>query len=133
MKYGNSSVWKKVLGSPFSLVLLLVLVYVLGRAVLNIYHKADTSESRLAQAQMELSKLGERKNVLTNKVSQLSTEQGIEAEVRTKFHAVKEGESVAVIIDGLQSVSANSATLSSATVSTNSLSWWQRLLHLFGL
>lgn len=102
------------------------------RAVLNINHKSETSKDRLAQAQMELANLEARQQEVSSKVAQLSTEQGIEAEVRTKFHAVKEGESVAVIIDGSQGANVVRAVSPNDAIETKP-SWWRRVLGWVGL
>ena len=131
MKYGKRSVWKKIIASPLSLIVLLIVIFVLGRAVLNIYKKANNSETKLTQAQLELVKLKAYQDEVSRKVNQLSTEQGIEAEIRTKFHAIKEGESVAVIIDRSQTAGAGNA--SSTEQIREPLSWWGRLLSFFGL
>lgn len=131
MQYGKRSAWRKIINSPFSLVILLILLFILGRAVLNIYNKARTSEIKLNQAQLELAKLKDRQSELSRKVSLLSTEQGIEAEARTKYHAVKAGESVAVIID--ESQKANILSTSTSISATSTLSLWRKFLHFFGL
>ena len=130
MKYSNRSIWKRIIWSPFFVVVMFVVVFILIRAVLNMSGKAQLSETRLGQAQNELNKLNERKQELSSKVSILSTEQGMEAEARTRFHAVKEGESVAVIIDG--SPTSNPGAVASSSEATNKIPWWGRLLRFLG-
>ncbi len=132
MKYGNRSIWKKLIASPLSLLVLLVLAFILGRAVLNISYKANISSAKLTQAEIELAKLTARQQDVASKVGRLSTDQGLETEIRTKYHAVKQGEQVAVIVDDSQT--ANVGNISTSTSSaTSSLSWWRRVLHVFGL
>lgn len=132
MKYGKNSVWKKIIASPFSILVLLVPVFVLGRAVLSMHQKANNSGDKLAQAELELAKLTERQRDISNKVENISTEQGIETEIRTKYHAVKQGESVSVIVDDSQT--ANASNVSSTSYSTSQdISWWRRILRIFGL
>ncbi len=132
MKYGNRSIWKKLVASPLSLLVLLVLAFILGRAVLNISYKANISSAKLTQAEIELAKLTARQGDVASKVGRLSTNQGLETEIRTKYHAVKQGEQVAVIVDDSQT--ANVGNISTSTFSaTSSLSWWRRVLRVFGL
>ena len=131
MKYGNrSSFWKKVVASPLTLIVSAVLLAVLAKANWNIYTKASLSNTKLNQAQIELARQQARETELSGKVSDLSTDQGIEAEIRTKYHAVKEGESVAVIIDENKTASVVDASM---TVATTSVSWWGRMLRGLGL
>jgi len=62
-------------------------------------------------------------------VSRLSTDEGIEAEIRSKYPAVKQGESVAVIIgdSNLDSSSNDTATSSIQIVHT---AWWEKVLQM---
>lgn len=128
MKYGNSSIAKRIIASPISLIVGIVLLVVLVKAGFNIYGKAELSSERLAQAQAELAKLQARQTELSARVGLLSTEQGLDTEIRTKYHAVKEGESVAVIVDETKTAAATNA---SQTLATSSLSWWRKVLHTF--
>jgi len=101
MKYGNRSIsiWKTIISSPISLIVLVIFFAVLAKATWNIRQKSLISSSRLNQARVELIKLEMRGGDLESKIGRMSTEQGIEAELRTKYRATKEGEMVAVIVD----------------------------------
>ena len=127
MKYGNRSLWQKIIASPLSVIVFAVLLAILARATWNIYNKANLSSAKLTQAQRELLQLQKRDSELLAKVGQLSTDQGIEAEIRTKYHAVKEGESVAVILDDGQTAGAANASSTAVT-----MGWWGRFWHFFG-
>lgn len=126
MKYGNRSVWNKIVASPITLVIVLLLLIVLIRATWNIHEKAGISATRLDEVNAELNRLKERQSDLSMKVQYLSTDQGLEAEMRTKYLAVKNGEWVAVIIDK------NATTAPSVTQTKTSTSLWQRFLATFG-
>jgi cell division protein FtsB len=128
MAYGNRSLTKRLVSSPISLVLAAVLFVVLAKGVWTIHLKAAASSARLEEAHAELVKLQARQTDLSKKVEYLSTNEGIEAEIRTKYRAVHEGESVAVIIDPADQT-ANSANASS----TSSNGFWHKLFHIFGL
>jgi cell division protein FtsB len=93
---------------------------------LNIHEKAVTSQNRLTEAQAELASLGQQKESLSNSISYLSTSAGIETELREKYHAIKPGESVAVIVGD------SSGDASSTSSSTPSESLWGRLVDFIG-
>jgi uncharacterized protein YlxW (UPF0749 family) len=131
MKYGKSGVWRKIISSPFTLVVVLIFFIFMLKVVWNIREKLAESNSRLRSTNVELTKLQAHQNNLSNKISYLSTEQGIEAELRTKYRAIREGESVAVIVD----VDQASSSLSHASTSeqiVSDLSWWKRMLQVVG-
>lgn len=107
-----------------------MVVFVLARASLNIYSKVETSETKLLQAQANLEKLSERQQDISRKVEYLSTDQGIEAEIRTKYHAVKDGEQVAVIVDDSQKAPAVQSA--SGTTATSSSGFFGRILRALG-
>ena len=85
---------------------------------------------RLNEAQSELAKLRDRQGDLSAKVGFLSTDQGVESDLRTKYLAVKTGESVAVIVGSPTSSLAQAS--SSQSVETNE-GWFTRMLHWIGL
>ena len=127
MKYGNRPLWYKIVRSPIMLCIGIVLFVVLAKAAWNIHEKAAVSGARLDQAQHELLKLEERKQDLSGKVAFLSTDQGVESELRTKYLAVKGDESVAVITD------AESSTTATSTPIVVQEGWFTRFLHAIGL
>jgi competence protein ComGC len=117
MKYGNRPRWKQIVGSPVSLIVLLVILVALIRATWSVHEKSAASIAKLAQAQAELIKLQARDADLSRKVAYLSTNEGVQS-----------GESVAVILDDSQTAAAvNTAS------TTPSVGWWGRVLQFFGL
>ena len=128
MKYGNKSLWKRLFYSPIGILIGFIVLIFLIRGGLSIHQKALIAQIRLDQAQSELNNLQQQQQSLSNSISQLSTPAGIEAALREKYHAVKQGESVAVIVD--DSVSTSSPSIAS---STQESSWWGGWLRIFGL
>lgn len=127
MKYGNRSAtrFRRIANSPFTVILLFILSFVLIKAAWNIHEKSKLTEERLRRTQTEIAKLEERHAILNKKVALLSTDEGVEAEMRTKYRAVKDGELVAVIID-----EENTAL---ALTPVSDVGIWQKLLHWIGL
>lgn len=126
MRYGNRSPWKRFIYSPVGIIIGCIGLFILVRAALNIHEKAVTSQNRLTEAQAELASLGQQKESLSNSISYLSTSAGIETELREKYHAIKPGESVAVIVGD------SSGDASSTSSSTPSESLWGRLVDFIG-
>jgi cell division protein FtsB len=137
MKYGNRPLWKSLFYSPIGILIGIIVLILLIRGGLSIHQKAIIAGIRLDQTKAELADLQKQQQSLTNSISQLSTPDGIEAALREKYHAVKQGESVAVIVDN--STQVNSAQNNNYSMTDNSnietttkLSWWSSFLHLFG-
>ncbi len=114
--------------SPLAMAIICVILFVLIKATWSIHQKAVVSDAKLARARVELVKLQARQKDLDSQVSELSTDQGIETELRTKYRAVRDGESVAVITGD---VGQTAATAGAST--TVSVGWWRGLWSWFGL
>lgn len=128
MKYGNRSPWKRFIYSPAGIIIGCIGLFILVRAAWNIHEKAVVADERLSQAQAELAGLEQQKESLSSSISYLSTPEGMEAELRDKYHAVKAGESVAVIVDDASSASSTSSVASSSPAD----SWWGKLVDFIG-
>ena len=122
------SLVKRVLSSPFSLFVVIIVFGVILKATWGIGNKATLSGTKLSQARTELANLQARQADLTIQVGRLSTEQGVEAEIRTKFKGVREGESLAVIVNS--DVNASSVQ---ATTTPEKVGWFESLLQKIGL
>ncbi len=134
MKNSNRSMWKRIISSPVTMIILLIISIVIFRATWSIYDKVKLSDERLTQVQTKLDKLENRKDELSQQINTLSTKQGIEAELRTRFRAVKAGESVAVILDDPKdSRDATSTQVALVLKASSKLHWWQKLLNMIGL
>lgn len=90
--------FKKWLFSPFVLLFLFILVIFSMRGVYRVYQKELLSRGNLERTQAELKKVHDREVSLNDSVQYLKTSEGIDAEIRTKFRAVREGEEIAVIV-----------------------------------
>ena len=128
MKYGNRTTWQRIVRSPVTMILAIALFIILAKATWNIHDKASASDARLTQAQTELVQLEQRQTDLAGRVGYLSTDQGVESELRTKYLAVRQGESVDVIIE-----SASNTPPATTTEPVVSEGWFSRFLHAIGL
>lgn len=128
MKYGKHSVFKRIMSSKITFVVVLFAFIFLSKSVYDISEKRALSQEKVVHALTARTKLENRLVELTGKVAYLSTKEGMAAEMRSKFRLAQEGESVAVIIGGEN----QSASISNATTSTK-LSVWRRVLRVFGM
>lgn len=117
----------RITRSPLALVGTIFLFVFLLRAAWSVHEKSLVSGARLSQARAELDKLQVRNLDLQAKVGYLSTDQGLEKELRTRYRAIKEGESVAVIVGEPESTTTTSAS------STEPVGWWRKFVSWFGL
>ena len=99
MKYRKQGLFSKVMSSRVVLLILIVLFAFLTKVSFTMKERLELSKSKLNVANSELDKLINHQTDLANKIKYLSTDEGIEAELRTKYRAIRNGESVAVIID----------------------------------
>ena len=113
--------------NPLMMLIALALLVFLARAAWNVHRSASTVSAKLSQAQAEADKLTAEQQSLSSQIGDLSTPEGLEAELRMKYRAVKTGESVAVIVTDDQ------ASSSDDTASSTQAGLWDRMLGFFGL
>ena len=85
--------------SPVVLVLLAILLFFLARGVWNIYVKDRASISELNSSKERLAKLQSRQETLVVSTEKLSTESGVEYEIRDRLQMARAGERQIVIVD----------------------------------
>ena len=90
---------RRVFSSPLVLLLLAGVLFFLVRGVWSIYLKERVSVSELKLAQERLLKLEGRQKALAAATEKLSTESGIEYEIRDRLQMAKAGEKQIVIVD----------------------------------
>lgn len=99
------------------IIFLLIMVFVLVRAVWNVYQKNISSEGSLNHSKGELKDLELQKSDLEYQVAWLSLPRGKEEEIRKNFSVAKEGEKVFIVVDDKQSAT--------TTISDNNdKGWW---------
>lgn len=90
---------KQMLGSKLLLICLLVVIVFLFKGVWGVYIKARQSGERLEQIRKEHEELTERNIFLEHEVVRLSTDAGVEEEIREQYGLGREGERVFVIVE----------------------------------
>lgn len=90
---------RQVVTSRVMHVLLLLVVIGLGTAVYGRYEIAQDMAERRERAEANLTELEARKAALEERVEYITSERGIEAEMRRQFDVAREGEQVVIILD----------------------------------
>lgn len=88
---------RRFFGSKVAFVLLLVLFLVFAQAAIGMYSKAREAREKRDLAKSELVRLEARETALQAEISRLSSERGVEGELRDRFFVAKEGEKVVVV------------------------------------
>ncbi|PIP87063.1 hypothetical protein COW81_02125 [Candidatus Campbellbacteria bacterium CG22_combo_CG10-13_8_21_14_all_36_13] len=91
--------YEKFLYSKTSLVVLIIMIFFSGKAVLNLYEKEQSTSETLEVVTNEFNKIQDRKEFLESKLKSLATPKGIEMEIRDMFNVAKEGERVMVVVE----------------------------------
>ena len=90
---------KKRLYSKTVLVVLFLLLILVARGAVSVFYKERESHIEMDRAQVQKNELTQRYTFIKDRADQLQNEAGIEAEIRSKFDVIKEGEGVIVIVD----------------------------------
>ena len=101
---------RKLLYSHATILLIVLVLIWLAHAVLGISQKRSIALQGREAAESELNVLRNRKQVLEDDIARLSSPDGKEVEIRSKFQVAKPGEEVIIIIDeGVYSEATSSA------------------------
>lgn len=85
--------------SKLVLLFMFVLVVFLARGSMSTYFKERDSRLEVDRVAREKSDLEKRYLVMSEQSEALKSDIGVEAEIRSKFDVVKEGEGVIVIVE----------------------------------
>lgn len=89
--------FRRMLYSKIVAVALLALFVLVAQATWGMYEKSVEAGERRDRAEMTLRGYEERTQELDANIERLSTERGIEEEIRDRFMVAKEGEGVIVV------------------------------------
>jgi len=106
---------------PVTLVLLGILVVFFAHSTWAVWQKKRDSAELKNISAASLSDLEARDTELRANIANLQTDNGVEAEIRSKFNVAKPGENMVVVVDN------SSTTLQTAT----STGFWQTLRRIF--
>jgi cell division protein FtsB len=90
---------KKMWHSPLMLFVLLSVLLVFMYNMVGLVEKTNETSKKKKIVLSQVESLSERQKVLEENIKKLQTENGTEVELRDKYHLVKEGEQMVVIVD----------------------------------
>ncbi len=99
IKLIKKSIWKTIITSKISLLILFVVLLLSISSLWNLYEKYNSTKSHAETIVKDLNKLNIRKNKLIHDIAFLKTERGLEEEIRNKFDVKKAGEEVIFLFD----------------------------------
>ncbi|MEI8338047.1 MAG: septum formation initiator family protein [bacterium] len=115
---------KEKLYSFWSVATLFIVLVFLANGVWNIYQKENESSTLDSDSKTKLNSLSSQADQLTANINKLSTDAGIDEELRLKYGVVKPGEEMIVVVPD------NSATTSTSTKSIYS-KWLDKVKSFF--
>lgn len=99
LKFYQTSGWRKAIQSWWLALVLAGVCLFLVSVVYNRYTIERDMAARRLEAEAELRELEARRTEMQEKVEYLSSERGIEAEMRRNFDVAQPGEQVVIILD----------------------------------
>lgn len=121
----NQGPWKRIFYSRLTLVLLAVVLVFMISGTWGVYQKASLAREQKERLEQELVELEKRRADLEAKLNALTTERGIEEEIRERYSVAKKGESVVVIVDSPEGDAENTHEQSRISA------WWKKLTGIF--
>lgn len=95
----KKSLWRSVVESKIATLFLVVLCVLVAFAVYGRFLVEREMATRLEESAAELRALESKRDALDRKVDRLSSDQGMEAEIRKNFDVAREGETVIILVD----------------------------------
>ena len=125
-QFKKKRTFKRRLYSKLVLIVLLTIFIFIVRGTWDIYKKSQESKRKLNLAETEFIELEEKKSSIEHRIDRLSTETGIEEEIRSKFDVVRDGEEVIVIVDAKEATATEPETTKGIKgFFTTFFSWFQ--------
>lgn len=90
---------KRFLYSRVTLIVLLLLVMLIGKAAWNAYQVERQTAATLEQMRREHTELAEREAFLEHELDRLATEAGVVEEIRTRYGFARPDEGVVFIVE----------------------------------
>ena len=89
---------RKILYAKPTIIIMAILVVLLGHATWGMHQKSVDAVAKRDKALEELRALESRQVELENNIAHLSSDRGVEEEIRDRFMVAKEGEKVMIVI-----------------------------------
>jgi ATP/ADP translocase len=120
------SIYERLSTSNVFLVFLVLLAVFLIRVAIRSKDRVITNDKKMKEISKEINEKKAYSDEISRKVDFLSTDEGAQSILRSKYLGVREGESVAVIVKNENSPELNVST----TTTVVQKSFWQKLSNL---
>ena|SRR3989344_1837462 len=98
-KFQEKRRFKRILYSKGTIIVLAVILFFLGRAVISAHYKYSLTKKSEGAAVARYEELKIRKETLEGNLNKLETARGIEEELRERFNVARPGEEVIIITE----------------------------------
>ena len=115
---------RKIVYSKVTLVVFALILFLVARGAWGMYDKSVEASAKRDAAAKQLVDLVAREKELNSDIDHLSTDRGIEEEIRNRFMVAKEGENVIIVSDPANKETPNSITVPDDTLQP---SLWQKM------
>jgi len=122
MRHSLITTKKSWFNSPWVTCILIIFLAWGAVSVFNAYKKQRTAVALLSQSRDDMNKLTAQQASLTNQIQSLSTDRGVEAEVRERYRVVKPGEQLVIVVNN-----------STPSVADPEPTFWQKMRQFIGL
>lgn len=116
---------RTIINAPITLWVILALTIVVGWSAYVRFDIAMEMRDRRIEAEKQTAALALQKETLQKRVEYLSSERGMEAEMRRQFDIALPGEQVVVIVDSEDQEQEISSTSKQRTEITTERRWYQ--------
>lgn len=116
---------RTIINAPITLWVILALTIVVGWSAYVRFDIAMEMRDRRIEAEKQTAALALQKETLQKRVEYLSSERGMEAEMRRQFDIALPGEQVVVIVDSEEQEQEISSTSKQRTEITTERRWYQ--------
>ena len=122
----RSRIRKIIYGKPMIIVIAILFVFIANGAW-GMYQKSIEAREKRDNAEERLTKLRIREIELSKDILNLSTDRGVEGEIRDRFMVAKEGESVMIVTDP------EAQKIHTVTVTGDNPSTMERMIGAIGI
>lgn len=99
LTYVEKRKMRSILYSPWAVAILFVLVFVSVRAAWGMYRTYGEASLKRDEAERSLAAVVERTHQLEKETARLSSERGLEEEIRNRYMVARENEKVIIVTD----------------------------------
>lgn len=90
---------RRIWHSPLMLFVLLTVLLIFMYNMIGLLEKARETSQKREMVLSQMNSITERQQIEEKNIAKLQTDSGIEETLRDKYHLVKEGEQMVVIVD----------------------------------